>query len=53
MLARKQLFKLIPIIDSGEAGLWAATVADAARPHEVIQATGYLGFLGNAWYVVP
>lgn len=35
--------------DGGEAGLWANTAAEAARPHEVIAATGYLGFLGNGW----
>lgn len=39
-------------LDGGEAGLWVGTAADAARPYEVISATGYLGFLGNGWYAM-
>lgn len=39
----------IIMFDGGEAGQWAAMTAELAKPHVVMNSTGYLGFLGNGW----
>lgn len=35
------------VIDGGEAGSWAQMVLPEARPHRMLYANGYLGFLGT------
>lgn len=35
------------VIDGGEAGSWAQGVLPDARPHRMVYANGYLGFLGT------
>ena len=39
----------IVIIDGGEAGCWANGLAPLCKPHAILSATGYLGFLGSGF----
>lgn len=39
----------IVVMDGGECGLWALDVLETAEPAHALNATGYLGFLGNGW----